>query len=168
MRWIYQLQQRVAITKQESTVILVLVLLFGVGLTTRHLQRQPVPVPEEVYAETDRLFEEGASLVTIAAASVAVAEALPFAEVGAPDEAETAERPRYASKKKALPPSRMNLNTATASQLERLPRIGPKMAARILAYREAHGGFRSVEELVQVRGIGEKTLAKMAPYLYVE
>jgi len=53
----------------------------------------------------------------------------------------------------------ISLSTATAEQLETLPRIGPALAARIIAYREAHGGFSSVDDLGQVGGIGPKTLA---------
>jgi len=55
--------------------------------------------------------------------------------------------------------TRVSLAAATAEQLETLPRIGPALAARILAYRAAHGGFRSVSELQQVGGIGPKTYA---------
>jgi len=51
----------------------------------------------------------------------------------------------------------VNLNTATAEQLEALPRIGPAMAARILAWRRAHGRFSRVEQLMEVSGIGQKT-----------
>lgn len=53
----------------------------------------------------------------------------------------------------------VSLSTATAEQLETLPRIGPALAARILAYRDVHGGFSSVDELGEVGGIGPKTLA---------
>jgi competence protein ComEA len=53
----------------------------------------------------------------------------------------------------------VSLSSATAEQLETLPRIGPALAARIIAYREAHGGFSSVDDLGQVGGIGPKTLA---------
>ena len=52
----------------------------------------------------------------------------------------------------------VGLNTATAAQLEALPRIGPALAARIVAYRTAHGPFRTVDELGEVGGIGPKTL----------
>ena len=62
----------------------------------------------------------------------------------------------------------VNLNTATASELERLPRIGPKLAARILRHRAIHDPFQRVEDLVQVHGIGAKTLALLAPCLVVE
>lgn len=52
----------------------------------------------------------------------------------------------------------VSLGSATAEQLETLPRIGPALAARILAYRAAHGAFRSVDELGEVGGIGPRTL----------
>ena len=53
----------------------------------------------------------------------------------------------------------VSLGSATAEQLETLPRIGPALAARIIAYRDAHGGFSSVDQLSEVGGIGPKTLA---------
>ena len=55
----------------------------------------------------------------------------------------------------------LNLNTATAEQLDELDGVGPAMAASILKYREQHGGFGSIEELGQVSGIGEKRLAAL-------
>lgn len=55
--------------------------------------------------------------------------------------------------------SPVSLGAATAEQLETLPRIGPALAARIIAYRDAHGGFGSVDDLGKVSGIGPKTLA---------
>ncbi len=53
----------------------------------------------------------------------------------------------------------LDLNTATREQLDELPRIGPAMADRILAWREANGRFTSVDDLLSVPGIGEKMLA---------
>ena len=55
-------------------------------------------------------------------------------------------------------PAIVNINTATAAQLEDLPGIGPVLAQRIIAYRDANGPFRAVEELTKVEGIGEKKL----------
>ena len=62
----------------------------------------------------------------------------------------------------------MNLNRANARLLTRLPGIGPKKAEAVVAYREAHGAFASVADLQQVRGIGPKTVEKLAPMLFVE
>ena len=56
---------------------------------------------------------------------------------------------------------RINLNTADAKRLEELPGIGPTLAGRIVAYREKHGGFRSVDELKKVSGIGNKKFEEL-------
>lgn len=61
----------------------------------------------------------------------------------------------------------VNLNTASAEQLQLLPRVGPALAERIVAFREANGPFRSADELAAVKGIGERTLEQMKPYLSV-
>ncbi len=58
----------------------------------------------------------------------------------------------------------LNLNTATVSQLQQLPGIGPKMAERIIAYRKQHGRFQHIQELMDVEGIGPKKFAKLAPH----
>lgn len=71
-----------------------------------------------------------------------------------------ASRPSSASgKTSALPSGKINLNTATAQQLsDGLKGVGDALAQRIVAYREQHGKFRSVDELKNVSGIGEKKL----------
>jgi competence protein ComEA len=61
----------------------------------------------------------------------------------------------------------VNVNTATAAELDALPGVGPALAARIIAYREAHGPFQKVADLQQVSGIGEKTLARFADMVSV-
>ena len=61
----------------------------------------------------------------------------------------------------------LNLNTATLSDLTRLPGIGQTKAQAILDWREAHGPFRAVEDLLSVDGIGEKTWETLRPYVRV-
>lgn len=62
-------------------------------------------------------------------------------------------------------PLPLSLNQATKDQLQALPEIGPALAERIIYYRYAHGGFKSLEELGQVDGIGPKRVASLRPYL---
>jgi len=61
----------------------------------------------------------------------------------------------------------INLNTATAAELEQLPGIGAKVAARIVEYRTKKGPFKKVEELMNVQGIGEKSFLKLRSQLTV-
>ena len=62
-------------------------------------------------------------------------------------------------------PARLSLNQASAAQLEELPGVGPVLAGRIIQWREAHGGFRSLDELREVSGIGDATFADLSPML---
>ncbi|MBC7269062.1 MAG: ComEA family DNA-binding protein, partial [Streptomyces sp.] len=59
------------------------------------------------------------------------------------------------------PVAPVSLNTATAEQLDTLPGVGPVLAQHILDYRTQHGGFRSVDELREVKGIGERRFADL-------
>ncbi|MBF4616766.1 ComEA family DNA-binding protein [Clavibacter sp. VKM Ac-2873] len=67
----------------------------------------------------------------------------------------------------ASPSAPVDLNTATAEQLETLPRVGPSLAARIIAWRSAHGRFARVADLGRVPGIGDRTLASLTPLVRV-
>jgi competence protein ComEA len=61
----------------------------------------------------------------------------------------------------------VNLNTATAAQLEALPGVGARTAALIVEYRQKNGGFKKIEELMNVKGIGEKSFLKLKPLITV-
>ncbi|MBZ5544506.1 MAG: helix-hairpin-helix domain-containing protein [Acidobacteriia bacterium] len=61
----------------------------------------------------------------------------------------------------------MDINQASEADFAKLPGIGPKLARRIVAFREKHGPFRRVEDLLAIRGIGHKKWRKIRPYLQV-
>lgn len=66
---------------------------------------------------------------------------------------------------KPAPTGKVNLNAASTEQLTVLPGIGPKIAARIVEYRQKAGGFKTAQELMNVKGIGEKSFEKLQPYV---
>ena len=85
----------------------------------------------------------------------------------APTEKSTA-APTEAATQPPTEPGPLDLNRATAQELTTLPGIGEVLAQRIVDYREAHGPFRSVDELIAVEGIGEGKLEKLRELVTVE
>jgi competence protein ComEA len=72
-----------------------------------------------------------------------------------------------AAKAKATATDPINLNAATAAQLQTLPGVGASAAQRILDYRQKNGSFKKIEELMNVKGIGEKSFLKLKPLITV-
>jgi len=104
------------------------------------------------------------SLATVFAIGVTVLISLPA--LAAAQSAPATQSPTPAA---AVAPSKpaINLNTATLEQLETLPGIGRKTAERILEYRTKSGSFKRIEELMNVKGIGEKSFLKLKPLVAV-
>ena len=75
--------------------------------------------------------------------------------------------PALAGGGKPAPTAKVNINTASVEQLTTLPGVGPKLAARIVEYRQKSGTFRSPQELMNVKGLGEKNFAKIEAWLTV-
>jgi competence protein ComEA len=61
----------------------------------------------------------------------------------------------------------VDINTADETTLETLPEVGPVTAQSIITWRTQHGGFSSVDQLLEVDGIGDATLAKLTPYVTI-
>ena len=69
---------------------------------------------------------------------------------------------------KKKPPARpVNINTATSEELQQVPGIGPATAGKILQMRKSYGAFKSVDDLLAIRGLGAKRLEKMRKYLTI-
>ncbi|OLB40617.1 MAG: hypothetical protein AUH11_01505 [Acidobacteria bacterium 13_2_20CM_57_17] len=69
--------------------------------------------------------------------------------------------------KKKPPAKPVNINTATSEELQQVPGIGPATAEKILQMRKSYGAFKSVDDLLAIRGLGPKRLEKMRKYLTV-
>jgi competence protein ComEA len=102
-------------------------------------------------------------LMLLAVAAMAVLPAAAAQQTKAP----AAPTTKAARAKSSAPASPVNLNTATQAQLEALPGVGPKAAQRILDYRKQNGGFHKIEDLMNVKGFGEKTFLKLKPMLTI-
>ena len=74
----------------------------------------------------------------------------------------------YNSKSSSLINGKLNINTADAEELEQLDKIGPKTAQKIIDYRNANGAFKSVDEIKNIKGIGDKTLEKIRDKICAE
>jgi competence protein ComEA len=102
------------------------------------------------------------AIVAMAAIPVAAA-----AQQAAPPAKSAAAKPAKPAKATGSSTAVVNINTATQAQLESLPGLGAKAAERILEYRQKNGQFKKVEDLMNVKGIGEKSFLRLKPRLTV-
>jgi competence ComEA-like helix-hairpin-helix protein len=164
--WLKQLYAGLNFTPTERAVALTLVgaLLLGLGI---RLFRDGAPeTPRFDYSAADAEFAARSSMPRPAPAGV---------DSSLDDRADTAApaiRPPAAtgggSGKRVGAPRKIDLNKATKRDLMSLPGVGEVIAERIMVYREEHGAFAGVNDLLKVKGIGKKKLERIAPYCFVE
>lgn len=186
MRLLHRLQQRLSLTKHEAMALSCLSGLLIIGIIVRQVQQRAILATPDAYAELDQLFlersQEGAAAETASASGpsasepednppgAASANLSASARSPAREPPAASSAPAAADNASAPGPSetlRIDINRAGAAELQQLPRIGPKTAERILAFRAAYGAFRSPDDLQQVKGIGPKTLERLRPHIYV-
>lgn len=124
-------------TRNETAVLLFLVITFIAGMGVWFYRTQWAPLPEisDISLSTEDVSNERYGI----------------------EETESAESDTLVFQ--------ISLNSAERKDLECLPGVGSTLATRILEYRQRHGEFHSLEELKKVRGIGPKTLERIKPYL---
>lgn len=149
-------------TRNETVVIvfLVSVSLFG-GVLNYFRDDAPKNVSDyrDLYKEHDSLFIERSTVVA----------QLTEADTTKPVHAEeTQQAGNQKTKSAALADRRININTASQQLLLQLPGVGPSTADKIIAYRKQQGKFQSIDEIMNVKGIGQKKFEKMKTYICVE
>lgn len=102
------------------------------------------------------------------AAGIVIASLMPLASMAsAQSPAPSHPQKAKAAKAVAALAGPVNLNTATAAQLDALPGVGKSTAQRIVDYRQKNGSFKKIEELMNVKGVGEKSFLKLKPLIAV-
>jgi comEA protein len=148
MRFLEKFNNAFGFTPVESKVVLFLVAMFVLGIAVKTL-RQDRELPRFDYRTRDSLF-------------VVRSEQSGMRGIGTGAGAETARAPFSGRQKKI--PAIVDINSAGLDEFVALPGIGESLAERILLYREENGPFQSVEELMNVKGIGRKKFEQILPY----
>lgn len=145
----YRLQQKIGITRPEAAAVSVLVLLFLLGAGVQGWRSVISPLPAFDYTEVDSLFTDATRRLQADLTS---------------DSTSTSEMPTTGS---GVRTGTVNINTATATELQRLSGVGPAIAGRIIEYRTTRGPFARIDDLTRVSGIGPKTLANLRAHIMV-
>lgn len=170
-RKVYFWMEQLKINRAERKAVSLLLVLLVTLATVNGVLRQSAPFGESYYAELDQAFEQKAALVKQKEENILAryhperSEVLPA--VAAPDTlADDSLKSQESSKEPGQAAAdRINVNTASAEQLDTLPGIGPVYARRIIEYRTEYGPFTTVEQLMEIKGIGKKRLEKLKPFI---
>lgn len=148
-RLIQKIQESLALTKNESKIIAFLAFGMLLGGVVR-LWQVHGKIPDYNYRQTDEIFYESSSRVD----SIISAE-------------EETLKVKSSTQHKKAPASPIDINSASIEDLSSLPGIGKATAERIVEYRKTQGKFVTIEDLMRVKGIGEKKFQKLKSMVVV-
>ena len=174
-RSLFFLLERLEINRSERIAVSILMILLVLGVSIWTFIKPYANYDEESYAELERIFAERSRIQQLEMESI-------LARYDPANTQETLEaRPNYLTvadtiqtdstsqkENSSAAGSLININTATVQTLQELPGIGPAYARRIVEWRDQNGNFTSKEQLLEIRGIGEKRLSTIKPLITLQ
>ncbi len=159
-------------TRQEQAIVLFLIFSLITGSIVSLYQRfWGIDLPPQVNTDYVEEFTKRAKEIN---GGVEPPSSEPVAARSAASEVKSEIIDSAVSKKTKINESKdssdyflVNINTASLEELQTIPRVGPVLAQKIIDYRTKSGGFKSLEELTQVKGIGKATFNKIRPYVSI-
>ena len=166
-------------TKNESKVILFMMIVLLSGFTIKYVKSVTSDNKNKIYdySKSDELFKKlsGNNSAILSADSLiqkdsTVKEDISLTEkkLKAAEDSLKTNGKKKSKKEEKLKPKSININTATKEILEMLPGVGESTAEKIIKYREEHNGFKKIENIMKVKGIGKKKFEKLKDYITVE
>jgi comEA protein len=161
--------RNIGFTKQDITIISFLLLCFIAGLIIKYSAWKPAR--DYNYLASDKEFEQSIKTAFSQADSRALgveqSERLKKLNAISDSLSQSKDLLKLSPKEVAIN-KKININSAPIDELSLLPGIGNRVAARIIEYRNSHNRFKSIDELMKVKGIGEKKFDKLKDYVVVE
>ncbi len=160
MNFLTKINQTFGLTNTESRVILFLIVTFIIGVGLKIIKFSPQQKFSYNYTALDSEFAARSNLISISD--------LDSSKNTSTDSTTRIMRVNKKTKSKdSIAPKSININTATKEELMKLPGIGEVIADRIILYRKVNGTFSSIEDIMNVKGIGKKKFERLAPYVIV-
>jgi comEA protein len=166
-------------TKNETKIILFILLVFIFGFSIKYVSFLVTnsSEPKYDYTKSEEIFRKlsGGNISTTIIDSLTQKDSSVISnENKTQQKLQTAEDSlktkgkKKSKKEENLKPKSININTATKEILVLLPGVGESTAEKIIKYRELHKGFKKIEHIMKVKGIGKKKFENMKEYIYVE
>ena len=141
-------------TSEKRTIIIILVVIL-ISAVVQIFSSSSANAPRIDYSESDSLFSRLSHVLPQISSQQSEVQ---FQEKGTESDRSKVATPKNGN-------FRLNINNASEKDFTQLPRIGPAIAKRIIMYRESKGLFKSNDDLLNIKGIGPKTLEKIKPFL---